>query len=328
MDQDVGTIYDSGTNSVYVQTAATTPTVRNQVVLTHGSLNVADGNAYVIDADSGNFSNKGTAAGSGWKYRDGMSVPNSKTPSENVLIDVYIAVSWKMTFTYDFGGESAPVAVFLDLKKSTFASENPEEGYDFRKPATITGLETAKGFRVGFYGAVYNGTTTAAANAHNVVWGNHVPLTSDVTKFVDKQGYEANDKVAKDGIVYSAKAAIASGHDWNEAEWNMTGDITLGMGLSSDAKYVSGTSSGSTTPHTANDYVYYKDPYTPVESGAQDADDTDSPEKICVLTSTNNSVTVTCAAWFEGTDPNVVTGSALNCLKANMSFYSRSLKTA
>ena len=334
---DIGTTYDSVSNTVSVQKYSASP-AKNQVVMTHGSvLTVGDknaanyGKAFVVNPDTGNtFFDRGKVAGdgtNGWLYRKDLTMKNN-VPADKV-VDVYIAVSWKMTFTYSFAGEAKPVAVYLDTKDSAFAPADPDDGYDFTRD-TDGKNDADKGFRIGFYNAVYAAgdanAGTAAANSHDVVWGNNVPRTTAAPAVWDKDhtgGYAVNDEVLKDGVIYKATAVSAQGLAWTPANWNATGEITLGQSAACDAECVA--SESATTDYTASNYIYHNDSYVRVNSNTETAAELGHATRVCVLTSDHPSVTITCAAWFEGTDPNVISGNNLTCLKANMTFYSRSL---
>jgi hypothetical protein len=340
---DIGTTYDSVSNTVSVQKASATP-AKNQVVMTHGSVltvgakNAANyGKAFVVNPDTGNtFFDRGKLEGDGtdgWLYRKDLTMKNNANPRVDKVVDVYIAVSWKMTFTYSFAGEAKPVAVYLDTKDSAFAPADPDEGYDFTRNNSKNDAE--KGFRIGFYNAVYAvgdaNAGTAAVNSHDVVWGNNVPRTAAAPAVWDKDhtdGYNINDEVLKDGVIYKATARSTQGLAWTPANWNATGEITLGQGVACDAECVSGTAANATTDYTASNYIYHNNSYVRVASDTETAGELGHATRVCVLTSDHPSVTITCAAWFEGTDPNVISGNDLTCLKANMTFYSRSLRTA
>ena len=326
MAEDIGT--DCVDNVASVEKYKASP-LQRAVVMTHGSVDVSTGKAYVVNPDnSAAFFDRGNTKGDGtdgWLYRSNLTM----TPNEgdSVAVDVYIAVSWKMTFTYDFAGETDPVAVYLDLAESQFTNPDPVTGYDFTRPGTN---DAGKGFRIGFYGAVKGTTTTAAEYKHDVVWGNNVPIAvGDVpAAWNDANAYSTDNRVLKDGVIYRAIAPSAASSGWDNAKWVATGRISLNASKDCDATYVSGTA--ATSKYNAagkTEYVVRNVGYQRKHSGDETLGEGEdvAAERICVLTSTQPSVTVTCAAWFEGTDPNVVSGNALTCLGAKMTFYSRSV---
>ena len=47
-------------------------------------------------------------------------------------------------------------------------------------------------------------------------------------------------------------------------------------------------------------------------------------DRICTLTSGSSSCAVTCIAWFEGEDPNVVNDTEMDSIAAKLNFYARS----
>lgn len=91
-----------------------------------------------------------------------------------------------------------------------------------------------------------------------------------------------------------------------------------------ELKYVTGLDNGDTATYESKKYVTIPSDgvYTMRPNG--DADNLDAPERICTLTKTNDSVDVTCVAWFEGEDPNVVEGTQMDVIDALLSFYVRS----
>ena len=116
-----------------------------------------------------------------------------------------------------------------------------------------------------------------------------------------------------------------------DAKWD---EVDL-RGLS----YVNGTAAGSYGEYTNSDYIMHTEAaYTRLDNLAENKTfnaETSKAERICVIENgkTNGAageagagkVTITCAAWFEGTDPNVVSSAKMECLKASMTFYARTV---
>ena len=296
------------------------------VVLTHGSVNMGNTNAYMINPDETPKYNQYTNTSNNWRYKNNLSIKDVGDTTRHV--DVYVAVSWTMTFTYTFAGDTNPVAIYLNLGESAFDTSDPGTPYDFTFNDSAD-LDTQKAFRIGFYNAVYAAGETnagdAAANRHNVVWGNNVP--EDAVAWADDGVYAIGDVVLKDGKLYKAVAAKATDDPWTPASWTeLKGAITYNKSLSTDATYVSSTSD-PVAKYVAKEYVTTTTPYTRVAEDAEYEATLGNAERICVLTAAQHSVTVTCAAWFEGTDPNVVTGAKMRCLDADMHFYARPVKS-
>lgn len=368
--------------------------VNDDAVLTHGSVNIDReayeganyGKAFVINPDSPvanpTFLDRGVAgnADPSWLYKPNLMVDNNDTPDPTPKeVDVYIAVSWKMTFKYTFAGDKTPVIVYLDLKDSSFADNaTPVSGYEFTKDAKSGKREdTAKGFRIGFYNGVYasddeSAPGSAAANKHDVVWGNHTPgeelkTTKYKGAYAASQTYAVGDFVLDaESNIYECTAAVATSTNWgadsdkfkparisviapahsstkaykegdvvteSAKTYRCKADIAAKTFTSSDwdeikglekLSYVNGTAAGSTLAYTAMNYVVNDAGYSRVENAAEAANSNTLAERICVLTDEHPSVTITCAAWFEGTDPNVISGAAMKCMSASMTFYSRS----
>ena len=376
-----GTTYNAVNNKIRVN---------NDAVLTHGSVSINSlvnsgedyGKAYVINPDSPlnapSFKDRGIAgnANPSWLYKENVQIANNKP--ENKEVDVYIAVSWKMTFKYTFAGDKTPVVVYLDLHDSVFHDNaTPVTDYEFTKDAVPSTRpeDTARGFRIGFYNGVYSYTgdankDDAAANRHDVVWGNHID--GDELKGESYKGayssttYNVGDFVLNDKIVYQCTEAVTEAGNWatNSAKFKAVriaalapahvsskaykkGDIVTESTKTYRCKanieahafvssewdeiegleklsYVHGEATGSTTAYTAMNYVTSNSDYVRLSNGAETAAANTKAERICVLTADHPWVTVTCAAWFEGTDPYVVSGAAMKCMSADMTFYSRS----
>ena len=185
----------------------------NPAVLTHGSVDhtgTNEGHAYVIDNDSNpsnpSFQDKKLASKDNWLQKGNVDI-------DTHVVDVYNAVSWTMTFSYKFAGDTTPVAVYLDLHDSVF-TDNQENNPDFRKPAgTGHDEDTKYGFRIGFY----NGS--AETYGHDVVWGNHDPLSKKLGAkykkvYAGSQSYETGDYVVHEKKLYKANDSVTS-TDWD-----------------------------------------------------------------------------------------------------------------
>lgn len=100
-------------------------------------------------------------------------------------------------------------------------------------------------------------------------------------------------------------------------------NLVFGNNPASDVttlKYVSGTSESSISHYTTNNYVQHDDDYVMVQNGTGH---TTEPERICTLSRSHTSHVVTCIAWFEGEDPNVIDGTQMDIMSARLTFYAR-----
>ncbi len=221
----------------------------------------------------------------------------------------YVAVSWTMTFTYDFATESGPVGIYLNLKDSLFTQAEATDG-----AGANTGGQSSKGFRI-----LFANSTTAALST---VWGNHVAeLNAGVAEFDSETAYEVNAKVVYQGDVYQCTVATTADTPFNPAQWSKTYESSLAKTPAlANLKYVSSTS--ATADYTATNYVTTNGGYSPYSDGAGHES---AAERIATLTKTSHeSETITCVAWFEGTDPNVVNSTFMQYVNASMTFYARS----
>ena len=88
-----------------------------------------------------------------------------------------------------------------------------------------------------------------------------------------------------------------------------------------ELKYVTGLDSEDVEHYTASNYVTYG-PDKPVYDDGENH--TDAPERLCTLSPTSTHNLVTCIAWFEGEDPNVIHGTQMDVMDVYLSFYARS----
>jgi hypothetical protein len=262
-------------------------------VLYHGSVDHNTGNAWILDPESAKnaetFLDRDLASdtNSKWKYKTGVTLyDNSAEPQAHTGINVFVAVAWTMKFRYTFASETSSVGVYLDPKASAIA----ETTGSFTQPvASGKKGDTAKGFRIGFYGGT---------GVHNVVWSNN----------------KINDAAETDSTLqWDGKYVIAASDNTSTT--------------TTDERY------GTYKVHSADTLagqgdIFYDIPSDGTYTRIEDTDTRDkatyAAERICTLTKgSSEEVTVTCAAWFEGCDPNVVSGAAMKCMSASMVFYAR-----
>ncbi len=322
-----------------------------------------ESHAFVIDGDStSDFVDKGADVSPNWRHIENVTIKDNHENDQ--IVDVYNAVSWTMTFTYTFASDSSPVAVYLDMNASNFVDPTIDpnfmkNGSDPRKTSkgfrisfsggsgahdVVWGNETApitssipeeynraSSYTNGSSKAVHDGkiyvcNTDITADTED--WTPaHWTLTQDISlhnEFVATTSYVVDDIVIYEGKAYKCNTPGANAWDadnWDEVD---TGDLRY----VSNGK-VAGEGTSATSLYSTSDYVWHKS-----ESRLENLDanefETFKPgvsrsSRICVLTPGSNTVTINCAAWFEGTDPNVVSGAAMECLKANMTFYSRTV---
>jgi hypothetical protein len=218
-----------------------------------------------------------------WLYKTGSLTPTAGGTPDTVRF--FVAVSWTMTFKYNFATEAGNVGVYLDLKDSSMTTK--ANGRYVRN--TEATKKTSLGFRIGFFGS--------ATGNHNVVWAKN------------SIGAGANDwhgnYVQKEADTAPADPQNPQGTDNALGTYNVGNATTLGDIVFSDGEY---DRCDDETTATQNDYLN---------------------ERVCTITRADMSreeskgVSVTCVAWYEGTDPNVVSGAAMECMQASMTFYAR-----
>ena len=85
-------------------------------------------------------------------------------------------------------------------------------------------------------------------------------------------------------------------------------------------KYVSGTAVDDVSNYTSSNYVQHDDDYVLIQNGPGH---TLAPERICTLSRSHASCVITCIAWFEGEDPNVIDGTQMDIMTSRLTFYAR-----
>ena len=375
--------FETGDGRIYRRTGpAAVEVLDDPVVLTHGSVDHTAKKAFTLDPDAApsnpKYLDKGANASTNWQYKPDVKVPDSSAPTPVVrTVDVYVAVSWTMTFRYTFAGDTTPVALYLDLHDSTFSEEtgNP----NFTKDPVGKTEETKKSFRVAFM----NGT-------HPMVWGNNTPVPEAPTinkgVFAGDVSYDVDDIVVHNNEIYTCATAItydgAHANEWDASkwtkysgrllakdsyaagkaysvkdiiehegkayycktavatstDWGTDGGSFIDISGSALSYVTAGGNSSATANYTATEYVNSTAlEYPRLENLVEYAGTNEKAERITVIevgkfngvanpaaaTGGYGEVTIECAAWFEGTDPNVISGAAMDCLKAEMSVYAR-----
>lgn len=107
----------------------------------------------------------------------------------------------------------------------------------------------------------------------------------------------------------------------------------LADGAVTGLKYVTGTASNGTSFYTATNCLKHNQSGENASSISDGVTDGSKVSQICKITppaSGNDprTKTVTCVAWYEGEDPNVVNGTAFYAPSIKLSFFSRNLATA
>jgi hypothetical protein len=276
--------------------------------LMDASVNLSTGNAYRIKRDEAGYNDFGVY--------DADANSDSVLDWQYDVIDgtkYFVAAAWTLTFSYTFNAESADVGVYLNLNTSTLAGTNDNAG----KNGAVGGAnKTDLGFRIGF----------KSASGERKVWSNHAPVTA--AAYSNSATYELNKYAIHDNKVYKCTTAIASAEEWTAEHWTLqTHENTLNVNTTTDLQYVSGTS--ATTSYNAvgaDTYIVKPDDYA---LAVDDTTGTSRVDRIATLTKANPSRVVTCYAWFEGTDPNIVSSTEtiktdFQKMTADMKFYARS----
>lgn len=160
------------------------------------------------------------------------------------------------------------------------------------------------------------------------------------TQFDRKEGSEAissSDPTSPNYKKDSAKgmriAFIESGEGGKRTVF---GNRELGTNPNeyTNLKYINGTANNAKGTYSATDYNLHDGSYDRINDSTSETDTAHKalPERVCTITIGNGegekTKTVTCVAWFEGEDPDVVNGTAMAVVGANLQFYARLDNTA
>ena len=236
-------------------------TLATDVKLTHGSYDHTADKAYYPNdiATSCTGVDRPTAAGNYTNW----ALPGTDNK-------IYFAVSWTITFTYEWGGSSNPVNLYFDGTSGTGATSS------FTPQTAAGGTAAASGL------ATYHGFRLAMVGTKKVIWA---PGTDVVA-----------DEMYQNGTAITAQGAYASSGSTSAPNtYVASGSIIDADGLAADKT--------SATPSTERaDYIG-----TFTRSG----------------TEASTNLAVTCVAWYEGNDQNVVDGAELDKVTATLGFYTR-----
>ena len=202
--------------------------------------------------------------------------------------DYYFAMSWDLKFSYDFAGDATQVNLYLDPSSKIYQLDNQDQ-----EVAWGATNSTYKGFRVAFIAA------------------NHSTLSSNSTKV---WAPEQNENLC--GFVNSVNNNFA-----------VVGTNDTAIPETDPVQYNSdGYHGGSYNQNSAVNLIAKNTTGTvaaTAESGAASAPN--------CLGSFNkeasglSTLEFTCFAWFEGTDPNIVTSAQTyyDTLFASIKFFTR-----
>ena len=183
---------------------------------------------------------------------------------------IFFAVSWTITFSYEWGGSSNPVNLYFDGTVGTGATST-------FTPQTLAGGTAAASGK-----ATYHGFRLAMVGTKKVIWA---PGTSTVS-----------DEVYQSGTAIDSQGIYAGSGDASVPNtYVASGSIIDATGYAADKT--------SATPSAERaDYLG-----TFTRSGSE----------------TSTSLVVTCVAWYEGNDVNVMDGAELDKVTATLGFYTR-----
>ena len=203
-------------------------------------------------------------------------------------ITYYYAATWTLTFKYEFVAETKNVNLFFDIEQAT-ARITKNGNDDIASSASQPTANTAKGFRIAF-------VTGAAGSASNgVVWAPY--RAQETLDEGDPTEHEAIRYVSDEDTIGDYTGTAAAG-DLLDANAN-TVDALKGSAGTGHLQ-----APGTTPATTATNYLgTFTKPAVP---------------GIVPLV-------VRVTAWFEGTDPNIVTNNStvMQALKVTMPFYVR-----
>ena len=206
--------------------------------------------------------------------------------------NIYYAFTWKVTISMnDTGYAGSGMNVFFDYR--TYNAE-----------ANI-GSKMEKAFQDGETGKKEDGETDKDFNTSK---GFRIAMISP-SKTIIYAGLEDDESELKAiSVVAEAKNTYAYGTSPINSGYSYFGADAYGLGSDAAADATAKTS------------------YLPATDGEADQDD--RADYLGTLTNTSAStrtMDVWCVAWYEGTDKNIVNGSAMEKVASSIGFYSTSL---
>ena len=204
--------------------------------------------------------------------------------------DYYFAMSWDLKFSYDFAGDATQVNLYLDPSSKIYQMDNNQE------VAWGASNSTYKGFRIAFiagnHSTLSSNTTKVWAPEQNENLCGYVNSVNNNFAVVGTTDSVLNDTDPQN-IVYDTDGYHGGLYNQNNAvnliAKNTTGTVaaTAESGATSAPNYL-----GSFNKEASNDA---------------------------------STLEFTCFAWFEGTDPNIVTSAQTyyDTLFAEIKFFTR-----
>ena len=206
--------------------------------------------------------------------------------------DYYFAMSWDLKFSYDFAGDATQVNLYLDPSSKIYQMDNNQE------VAWGASNSTYKGFRVAF------------------IAGNHSTLSSNSTKVWAPEQNEnlcgfvnsVNNNFAvvgtNDTAIPETDPVQYNSDGYHGGQYNQPVEQTPVINLI--AKNTTGTVAATAESGAAS---------APNCLGSFNKEASNDP----------STLEFTCFAWFEGTDPNIVTSAQtyFDTLFASIKFFTR-----
>ncbi len=282
----------------------TTTETNTSNLLTHGSYDAqahANGSLYVADVnDDGetidSFSDLGNETTA--KSSTASTTANKWLARTGTNQNIWYGVSWTMTFSLEAETTNTTDYLFIDVAGSSFTNS----------ATTSTDPTTMPGFRIAFM----------TSSKCLVLGGDDVKTHVDASTTLYTKADTSEGKTPDSDTVYYTK---------NGSDYTSAGKLT---------SFTSGTEYYTKTPTYSsfgdNDYVAISDTTAKVT----DVNETDSLSSNKfnlgkVGTATGNSLTITCVAWYEGSDPYVMntnnnTDVNMSEVTASLNFYTRAYR--
>ena len=243
---------------------------------------------------SDRYLSKGTEADATTAYASnhavgGWFLRQTTEPVNNVdhTFNYYVAFSWNIALTYEFGSGEQKVGIFLDRKESYFSEptviSSASQGVE---------LKTATGLRIALIP-----TDGVSGSNHRRVFANSGNYARGYINTEHSSGYSVPaEQEGGDPTVYS-QGTYSSQPAQDNGNGNYLVHTDASNRISSDTIAISAAHGHS--EHLA--------------------------DIVPVSQTTAGTLNILCVAWYEGEDPGVVSTAEMDEITTNLTFYSRQI---
>ena len=215
--------------------AAGTGTVKSEPSNAKSAITLNGTNPALCDASYDHLAGVCYHANSNASAFPALASESAWSVSGNNMI-TYYAVSWTYTFTYQFGGDTTAVNLYLDAAGSTVSATKTDDS-----AIGNSGNQTYKGFRIAFVNQ--QATDSAVDYGRSVVWAKNQSAAN--CKFIDADTTISSGVYSNNGVYSNADADDAMGDLLSSSNLAALGEN--GSGSTARADFLGQFTSTSTT---------------------------------------------------------------------------------